>query len=348
LNYGDVNNPTGALIGLSPGADDSTFSARFKQESGRRYPSRPFAEFFDGEFDLHAIAQRFYLSHPDNFDLLLAWGASSIPDPTGGEGFAFHLPIRNDASGIGRPVGNFGGGPAAFGSAGRLQGMLNMTSLRFYPSDPNQNILGFATDSMLDILGQESGHRWLAFLLFRDGNQDSSELLGRDRAHWSFFFNSDASEMEGNLWQDNGDGTFTTIDATERYSALDQYVIGLRSPAEVPDFWFIRNPSRQTSCFDQGPQACSPEVGVSTAGTRVSVSLDQIIQSEGPRLPAAGGAPTTFRQAFILVVPQGQTQTQITADLQKLDRFRLAWEAFFTQATDGRGTVITRLSDPMQ
>jgi len=40
----------------------------------------------------------------------------------------------------------------------------------------------------------------LAFLHFGDHNrQNSGALLGRDEAHWSFFFNSDASVMEGKV-----------------------------------------------------------------------------------------------------------------------------------------------------
>lgn len=338
MNYADVNNPVGGLIGLSPGGDDSVFAARFNNESGRRYPARPFAEMFDGEFDLVAIARRFYQSHPDTFDFLAMWGGSSLLN-TAGEAFAFYRPVRNDAAGIGIPVGEFGGGPSFFGSAGRLQGVLNMNSLRLYPAEPTE-----AGGLALDVLGEETGHRWGAFVRFRDGKRDSSELLGRMQAHWSFFLDSDASQLEGNDWRDNGDGTFTTVGIHERYSPLDQYLMGLRPPAEVPAFFLIRNSPRQMECFGEGPQSCPPELNVTTSGTRVDISVDQVVQAEGPRVPAAGDAPATFRQAFILVVPAGQAD--VMADVEKLERIRQAWEAYFPQATDGRGTIITRLGNP--
>ena len=64
------------------------------------------------------------------------------------------------------------------------------------PDDPRQRFLG--ENNTLSLLGQECGHRWLAYLEFRDGATNSTEMLGRDESHWSFFFDSDASNMEGN------------------------------------------------------------------------------------------------------------------------------------------------------
>jgi hypothetical protein len=56
----------------------------------------------------------------------------------------------------------------------------------------------------------------------------------------SFFFNADASLMEGHLIQDNGNGTFTISDATKRYSKLDQYLMGLRSASEVGPLFYVQ------------------------------------------------------------------------------------------------------------
>ena len=36
-------------------------------------------------------------------------------------------------------------------------------------------------------------------------------LLGRDDVHWSFFFDSDASHLEGNDLEDVGDGSFRSV-----------------------------------------------------------------------------------------------------------------------------------------
>jgi hypothetical protein len=67
--------------------------------------------------------------------------------------------------------------------------------------------------------------------------------------------------MEGNNWQDNGNGTFTSNEATSRYSALDLYVMGLRSATETADFFFIDNPSFiNCPVYDSevGERSCAP------------------------------------------------------------------------------------------
>ncbi len=110
-----------------------------------------------------------------------------------------------------------------------------------YPDDPQQTFLG--ENNTLSVLGQEVGHRWLAFLEFRDHTGARSEaLLGRDQAHWSFFFDSDASVMEGNDIEDLGGGSFRTVAAVRRYSLLDQYAMGLVPESQVPPFFYVQNP----------------------------------------------------------------------------------------------------------
>jgi hypothetical protein len=293
-------------------------------------------ESFDGRFDIAAISRKFYRTHQDDYDFLTAFGASDTPyDVVGGGGFAFFAPIQNDVQGIGRSQGETNGGPSAFGSAGRLQGFINFNKLDEFPANPNETFLG--TNSTLDIMAQELGHRWLAFVNFNDAGTSSSALLGRDFAHWNFFMDSDASEMEGNRWFDQGGGVFTSIEATSRYSLLDRYLMGLAFPGEVSSFFFIRTPT-ETNRVSSSP----PEVGVRVRGTRQNVTIAQIIADEGVRSPGFPIAPNSFRQAFILVVPDGRRASQ--EDLNKLEIIRQSWEIFFRAITDGRGTVNARLS----
>ena len=117
-----------------------------------------------------------------------------------------------------------------------------------YPDDPNARVPGIGENSTLSVLGQEVGHRWLAFLNFRDHNgRTSQSLLGRGEAHWSFFFDSDASVMEGNDIEDLGGGSFRTVATVQRYSALDQYAMGLLRDSEVPPFFWVESPTQHPS-----------------------------------------------------------------------------------------------------
>src|SRR4249919_1809363 len=129
-----------------------------------------------------------------------------------------------------------------------------MDRLSSYPQDPAQPFLG--ENNALSVMGQECGHRWLAFLDFRDGAVNSQELLGRDEAHWSFFFDSDASHMEGNDIEDLGNGVFRTVGAVSRYSALDQYAMGLRAVSEVPPMFVVTQVTSSQNAED------APRIGV--------------------------------------------------------------------------------------
>src|SRR6267143_1466973 len=340
----------GYLVGVSPGrfsrflvttVDFSEGSA----SSISAFPNfEPLAQVFGTTaaplVHVPAVARRFFGSHPDRFDQLVMFANFRHAM---GDAFAFELTAQQTVTGIGlgqRSISSY------FGSSGRFQSFLNMNRLDVYPADPTTTLLG--TNSTLDIMAQESGHQWLAFVRFDDRGVCSDQLLGRDLAHWSFFHDTDASDMEGNKWQDNGNGTFTTIEATERYSALDQYIMGLRPSTDVPNFFFVRNPSSASCAIldpATGERSCAPRVGVTVSGIRQDVSLSQIITCAGARSPSSGfsaiNPSTTWNQAFILLVPAGSAPSQ--ADVDRIDRIRAAWEPYFNRATDGRGAADTTL-----
>ena len=69
--------------------------------------------------------------------------------------------------------------------------------------------------------------------------------------------------------------------------------------------------------------------------------IQHIIEVEGPRVPSADESPRVHRQAFIYVVAEGRTADP--DDVATLDTIRRQWEPFFTEATEGRMRVETRL-----
>jgi hypothetical protein len=278
------------------------------------------------DIDHLAIAKIFFRQFADVYDHLIVWLDFS---QSLGRAFAFELTVKNDIRGIGDDVYD---SSSFAGSKGRLRSYLQMGSLSRYPDDPNALVQGLGTNTTLDVMGQEAGHRWLALLHFKDENgQSSDELLGRSLSHWSFCFNSLASDMEGNEIEPSGDH-FQTVAATERYSPLDQYAIGLIGPEEVPPFWYV------DGCIDR---AAAPQVGIGIFGNRHDVTIQQIIAAEGPRVPPADKAPHSFNMAFVVVGTQGHPPSD--AAIAKVDRIRAAWETYFAEATDGRGSVDTTL-----
>jgi hypothetical protein len=178
------------------------------------------------------------------------------------------------------------------------------------------------------------GHRWLARLSFLRDGVPSGGLLGRGAVHWSFFVDTDASVLEGNDTEDRGGGRFETVDIARRYSALDQYAMGLRSPAEVPPFFVVESPDDFRP--NRGYKASTgPEPGVSFTGVRRDVRIEDVIAALGPRLPPAEQAPRLLRQAFILV--SDATAPATSERLAAVSRIRTRFAPWYNEATGGRG-----------
>ena len=323
---------TDAVVGISPGRTGNFQSVDLSAQATNNGGSSSVGERFAALplLDNVAVAKKFYTSHPDAYDQLVMWTDARLIQ----DAFAFEQTVSNDILGIGIPKFD---AALEFGSAGRLHSVLVMDFLGKYPDDPQQRFLG--ENNTVSVLGQEAGHRWLAFLEFRPpGGGRSDQLLGRDDSHWSFFFDSDASVMEGNDIEDQGGGAFRTVAAVRRYSLLDQYAMGLVGPGQVPTFFYVDNP---TNMSVTRTSESAPQVGVTFNGTRRDVRIEDVIAIHGPRVPAAADSTREHRQAFIYVSSAGRSPEASQVD--KLDRIRRAWEEFFLQATDGRMRAITTL-----
>ena len=330
--YGSSINLGDAIVGLSPGRTGVFQPVNLSDTGPTSGAGGAVGERFaqDAQLDLVALSKKFYQTHPDNYDQLVLW--TDAPVVT--DAFAFETTVKNEIRGIGVDTYDTA---ADFGSAGRLRSLVVMDWLGKYPDNPTQKFLG--ENNTLSVMGQECGHRWLAFLEFRDRTgQQSDVLLGRDLAHWSFFFDSDASVMEGNDIEDLGGGSFRTVAAVQRYSLLDQYAMGLIPDSAVPPFFYVESPTNMSS---SRTRESAPEVGITFNGTRRDVLIQDVIAIEGPRSPAAAESARVHRQAFVYLVSAGKAPDN--GQVAKVDGIRRAWEGFFFQATDKRMQAITTL-----
>ncbi len=321
-----------AIVAVSPGLTSTFTPVDLSAAHTSGSAGAAIGERFTTQSALDTIAatRRFLGAHPDQFDNVVFFTDSEVLT----DGFAYELTIANNIQGL-----NLEQFDAAedWGSGGRLQSLLMMDALGKYPDNPHEVFLG--TNSTLSILGQEFGHRWLSFFTFRDANgRLSQELLGRDAAHWSFFMDSDASVVEGNDIEEISPGSFRTVGATRRYSQLDQYAMGLLDESEVPPIFYVQNP---TNVSPPRHARSAPEVGVTFQGTRREVTIDAIIAAAGRREPSAAESRRDYTQAFIYIASRGRAVP--AAEIEKVDRIRVAWEQFLSAATDSRMRVDTRL-----
>ncbi len=330
MKYGDNFTLSDAVVGLSPGRTGQfqpiDLSTTTPSSAGNVAMGERFAE--SSTLDTVAAGKKFFATHPDSYDQILLW----TDQPLIQDAFAYETTVANEIRGIGQDVYDLSN---QFGSGGRLRSIVVMDWLGKYPDDPNQKFLG--ENDTLSVLGQEVGHRWLAYVDIRDHTGAKSDvLLGRDMAHWSFFFDSDASVMEGNDIEDLGGGQFRTVDAVKRYSRLDQYIMGLVPSSAVPPFFYVENPTGTTK-----ERASAPHIGDTFTGTRRDVLIDDVIAVNGTRNPSSDSSPRTFRQAFAYIVTAGRNTD--SSQVSKLDNIRRQWESFFRTATENRMTPNTSL-----
>ncbi len=288
--------------------------------------------------DEFAIAQAFYRSHEDAYDSLIVF--DDLDFDTHPNSLAHAWTVRNEIEGIGDFLLDWG---RYVGSPKRLSAFVNMQSLSEYPMAPLAPLPGLPDLSLLTVLAHEVGHRFLAYARFIDPEtgERSFDLLGRQVSHWSFFFNTQASVLEGNSILDHGAGAsprFETVAVSQTYSPLDQYLMGFLDATEVPSMFYVKDPVGPGRL---GSPARAPQVGIAFDGIRKEVHIEDIVAAIGERRPAASVAQRDFRYAFALVVPDGESPSEESVRL--LERLRISLRAFMNLHLGSRVTFASEL-----
>lgn len=285
-----------------------------------------------GSFDQIAMAKAFFSAHSDTFDMLAVFSDARHPGRPSYPETGFDVIYQNNIRGIGRPQYNYA---KLISPSGRLKAIAYMHDFGAYPNDPHQNFPGYGPETgrtPLELVSHEIAHYWLATPRIIENGVATTNLLS-DCCHWSFGLDADGSFMNGNDIQDNGNGTFTTGAPLVRFSALDQYLMGLIPPSQVGPMFYVSGPN----------PIDDPRAGLTFNGTRVPVIVDQIIAAEGPRVPAADASQHSFRVAFILMVDEGRTPSQ--QELQRLETLRTVWPGYFEAAASNHITMSSTLTD---
>jgi hypothetical protein len=336
VTYNGIGSNTDGTIGFHPGGappfEDINYSLLPHTSAAGAAVFEQFYSFADPMVDEVGLFHRFYSQFPDDFFQLVFF--TNFKQTMAG--FANELNISNDVTGL--HLGIFDGA-AQYGSAGKLESRCNMNQIAAWPStDPAARVFNKG-NSFLTIMGQESGHRWGAFVYFNTGGGASNLLLGRDNAHWSYYADMDHSSLEGGDWVSTGGSNYSCPTNIDYFSELDEYLFGLRTPNEVKDFFYISSVSNNTvSARSVGV----PLLGSTATGTLVPVTVQNVITAEGARTPVEADEEHDLRQAFIFLIKQGTTPTQ--GQLDQVVAFRKAWEEYFEKSCDGRLSCNTSLA----
>jgi uncharacterized protein (TIGR03437 family) len=348
-NYGIVQSQV-AVVGISPGGTGLTPPAAveviFTTPAGAAASSAALVEVYDTAIHLciSCVGLHFYATHEDAYDTLMTFTSTGYTfSLNNGEGiFAETNPIKNQITGIG------GFQPQTYdyshdAGSSRVQTIIEMGWLGKYGTDPNTAVDAVGNSTSFTVMSHEIGHRWLAYALFPDAaDSQSGDLLDTPQAHWSFLYNDDASFMLGDRIQDNGaqvngSHSFQTVANTLQYSALDQYLMGLTPASSVPDSFMVANPTPTSLTQNTYPY------NTTFTGTRVPVTLSQITQANGPRLPPSTMAPKNYNVAIVYILAQGQTLSPGDVNVAKLQNFQAAYDSYWNAATAGLATMHTEL-----
>jgi hypothetical protein len=188
-------------------------------------------------------------------------------------------------------------------------------------------------------IAHEMGHRWAAFVSATvDG-----ETIPLGPVHWATGLQArvpfpyqrptEASIMGGGVWQDNFDNTYTQLDddyyvPATGWSYLDLYLMGLISPAEVPDFFILRNlvPAGK----DRNGHAIFK-------ADRTKVTIRDVIAAEGERSPSLDKSQRQFNTGMVIIVQHGAKPSSEL--IERTNGIRKQWIDYFSITTGRRASM---------
>ena len=287
------------------------------------------AKFASGERALwEELAARFYAHFDDAFDFLMFISNVQSAERTRPY-LGRYFPVTNDIQGIGVAQQ---ARAAGFGSAGRLQGVIDLPlaaqSIRYGPAL------------------HEVMHRWANYVV-------------APIPHWGFASaHGQLGGFEAERLVDWGDGRYTAgsfglvANGGNRlpYSDIELYLAGLVPPEEVPDLLVAED--AQWLKGDEGQPVVADDGWPIFTATRISkVSVEDIAAQHGPRLPDPAQTQRQFRAAAILLIDESHPAVgPVLDDLAS----EVAWFSEvrdrdprdtgpynFHEATGGRATMAT-------
>gem|GEM_PF-6985506 len=288
--------------------------------------------------DDYGVANAFYATHPDSFDFLLMFRNFDAYM----YGFAYHFNVKNNVFGIGLDIFD---NSYWMGSAGRLKGFTNQNDINYHPDDPHFHL--YRTHSIMTGMLHETMHQWAAFLNNENQVVNSSHWYSfcDTKSNWG---NSTTSAMEGYIWTDNGGGDYQGYAYADGLMPLDLYVMGLYDAGQVSDIWYLQNPTVTSPLNIFVPPYYALPIELHASGTPQLLSIFDIINANGERIPDTSVSQKSFNMAFILVVKNGEVPKG--EELARIERFRQEFEKYFYASTESLATMNTSLfgSNPIE
>lgn len=188
-------------------------------------------------------------------------------------------------------------------------------------------------------IGHEMDHRWAAFAWAKvDGKAiplgDPHWVPGLQvRVPFPYMRPTEASIMGGGVWQDNRNGTYTQLDdnyfvPATGYSYLDLYLMGLISPAEVPNFFLLQN-LQYVGKDGNGHSIFKAD--------RLPLTIQEVIAADGSREPDVYHSQRHFNTGMVIIVQHGRRPSPRL--IEETNGIREQWMRYFSIVTGRRATM---------
>lgn len=228
------------------------------------------------DFDLAAVARRFYEHFEDSYEVLAVVPSAAHLDDNG----AYHQVVQNQVEGIGRArIAAHTG----YGSAGALLGVELFFNALLLDNEVSNHELTHTWSHAFD---------WSRIAgIARAGHQPASHaplMTGGESLIGAVLDPTRRAVIRG-----DGAAVIERVTAPARQHPLDLYAMGWLAPADVPE-WVIFEEQGQFSATT----ASTPEVGTAVAGGRRRVSINDVMAAHGPR---SGPVLSSLSRATIVV-----------------------------------------------
>ncbi|HTW94263.1 MAG TPA: hypothetical protein VMD30_05700 [Tepidisphaeraceae bacterium] len=283
------------------------------------------------------ILASIYQHAPPHDDIAIVFTDFRIDDlfGQGGGAIAANIPIEGIGQGNARPRSTAGIGTR----------QLQMSIATVWLGSPLFDPSGTESDGTrwfnfahgVRWLAHECTHRWGLDMSFVNPQTGQAEKLTDSVGHWRIGLDTSAmypvsgmflqqpgpgySIMGGYSWRQNGDRTFSQadfpFDVPGGYSPLDLYVMGMLPPEKVPPMFLLENLN---------------QVGWNEyQGTPMMVTMPEIIQAMGERVPSFADSQKIFHMKFYIVHEPGRAADPALMD--RAGRISVALANYFWHAT---------------
>ncbi len=252
----------------------------------------------------------FYQYYPDKFDFLVVL-------TTIDSGFDSNFSVRNSVKGIGRAIDD----ESNYCGTKKLLSIVTFGSLNNY-----------ALGELGDLL-HEVSHQWLMYIV--DTNLKIGDGTG---AHWSQFIDTATrkdgfiyfSPNRGNPFIDNGDGTFSLDNFTpmpltsyRKFNSMELYLMGFIPSTKVTPLTLWQTESTQ--------------LAQTMIGTKKMITVQDIINIAGPRIPAYPKTQRDFKIAYIIIPKKGEVTSSLT--IEKVKQINAKFPKEWSFATNGLSII---------